>query len=84
MNLDLSVVLGNGSTKNKKEGDKRTQREYLKLIIYIQERPLKKTINFIEMCWNKKNMGWCNDIKHPKNITNFKIEKNKRKLKKRL
>ena len=68
----------NGSTKNKKEGDKRTPRGLFKIEnLYYRKDRLKKPLTLLKCVEIKSNMGWCNDIKYPRKYNKlFKIEKN--------
>jgi len=56
----------NGSTKNKKEGDKKTPKGVFEIEnLYFRKDRKKKpstSLNCIEI---KKNMGWCNDVSFP-------------------
>ena len=66
-----------GSTKNKKEGDKKTPIGVFKIenLYYRKDRKHKPStqLKCIEI---KKNMGWCNDINFPKKYNKIiKIEK---------
>ena len=67
----------NGSTKNKKEGDKKTPKGtfYIENLYFRKDRKKKPltSLNCIEI---KKNMGWCNDVNYPKKYNKIlKIEK---------
>ena len=68
----------NGSTKNKKEGDKKTPKGIFKIEnLYFRKDRLKKPLTLLKCVEIKRNMGWCNDIKHPKKYNKlFKIGKN--------
>ena len=67
-----------GSTKNKREGDKKTPKGFFNIgkLFYRKDR-IKKPNTKIECIVIKKNMGWCDD---PKDTTNYnkliKIKKN--------
>ena len=66
-----------GSTKSKKEGDKKTPKGIFKIenIYYIKDR-LKKPLTFLKFIKIKKNMGWCDDIRFPKKYNKLiKIDK---------
>ena len=53
----------NGSSKNKKEGDKKTPRGTFQLEnLYYRKDRIKKPITKLRCIEIKKNMGWCNDI----------------------
>ena len=67
-----------GSTKNKKEGDKKTPKGIFEIenLYYRNDRKQKPStlLNCIKI---KKNMGWCNDASFPKKYNKlFKIQKN--------
>ena len=62
----------NGSTINKKEGDKKTPRGIFKLgNLYFRRDRLKKPFTSLKCIEIKKNMGWCDDVRFSKSITNF-------------
>jgi L,D-peptidoglycan transpeptidase YkuD (ErfK/YbiS/YcfS/YnhG family) len=66
-----------GSTKNKKEGDKKTPKGTYEIehLYYRKDRKQKPStlLNCIEI---KKNMGWCHDTRFPKKYNKlFKIQK---------
>ena len=66
-----------GSTRNKKEGDKKTPKGTFEVenLYFRKDRKLKPTtmLKCIEI---QKNMGWCDDIRYPKKYNKlFKIEK---------
>ena len=59
----------NGSTRNKKEGDKKTPRGIFEIEnLYFRKDRIEKPLTSLKCIQIKKNMGWCNDIKHPKKI----------------
>ena len=64
----FSCCIGkNGSTKNKKEGDKKSPKGTFKLEnLYFRKDRLKKPSTSLKCIEIKKNMGWCNDIRFPK------------------
>tara|TARA_B100001175_G_scaffold47063_1_gene36409 strand:+ start:2417 stop:2911 length:495 start_codon:yes stop_codon:yes gene_type:complete len=66
-----------GSTKNKKEGDKKTPKGTFKIEnLYFRKDRLKKPLTLLKCFGIKKNMGWCNDIRFPKKYNKLvKIEK---------
>ena len=68
----------NGSTINKKEGDKKTPRGIFKLgNLYFRRDRLKKPFTSLKCIEIKKNMGWCDDIRFPKKYNKLcKVEKN--------
>ena len=67
----------NGSTINKKEGDKKTPRGVFKIEnLYFRKDRLKKPLTSLKCIEIDKNMGWCNDTRYPKKYNKlFKIEK---------
>ena len=67
-----------GSTKNKKEGDKKTPKGTFEIdnLYFRNDRKQKPStlLNCIEI---KKDMGWCHDTSFPKKYNKlFKIQKN--------
>ena len=66
-----------GSTKNKKEGHKKTPKGTFKLEhLYFRRDRIKKPSTSLECVEIKKNMGWCDDIDFPKKYNKLiKIEK---------
>ena len=77
----------NGSSKNKKEGDKKTPKGTFQIEnLYYREDRIKKPITQLKNIKIKENMGWCDDINYPQKynklikIRNYiKHEKLKRK-----
>jgi len=68
----------NGTTSNKKEGDKKTPKGIFGIDkLYFRNDRKKKPSTFLKCIEIKKNMGWCDDIHFP-DIYNklFKIKKN--------
>ena len=67
----------NGSSKNKKEGDKKTPKGTFQLEnLYYRKDRIKKPITKLRCIEIKKNMGWCNDILFPKKYNKLiKIDK---------
>ena len=67
----------NGSTKNKKEGDKKTPKGKFEIEhLYFRKDRLEKPLTSLKCIRIRKNMGWCNDVKSPKIYNKFfKIEK---------
>ena len=60
-----------GSTLNKKEGDKKTPKGTFKIEkLYFRKDRNEKPITLLDCIEIKKNMGWCDDVRFPKNITN--------------
>ena len=67
----------NGTTNNKKEGDKKTPKGIIKIEnLYFRKDRLEKPSTPLKCIEIKKNMGWCNDIRFPKKYNQlFKIKK---------
>jgi len=66
-----------GSTKFKKEGDKKTPQGIFGIenLYFRKDRKVKPT-TLIKCIKIKNNMGWCNDIRFPKKYNKiFKIDK---------
>ena len=76
-----------GSTKNKKEGDKKTPKGIFEIEnLYYRRDRINKPETFLKCIEIKNNMGWCDDVNFPikynkriKIIKNIKHEKLKRK-----
>ncbi len=69
----------NGSTKNKKEGDKKTPKGSFQIEnLYFREDRIKKPFTLLKCIKIKKDMGWCNDINYPKKYN--KLIKTKKKI----
>ena len=76
-----------GSTKSKKEGDKKTPRGTFEIEnLYFRKDRKKKPVTLLKCIEIKKNMGWCDDVCFPekynklfKIIKKIKHEKLKRK-----
>ena len=66
-----------GSTKRKKEGDKKSPKGTFKIEnLYFRKDRLKKPQTSLKCVEIKKNMGWCDDIHFPKKYNKLiKIEK---------
>ena len=66
-----------GSTKNKKEGDKKTPKGTFRIEnLYFRKDRIKKPFTELKCIEIKKNMGWCDDIRFPNKYNKlFKIEK---------
>jgi L,D-peptidoglycan transpeptidase YkuD (ErfK/YbiS/YcfS/YnhG family) len=78
MNLNLGVVLvKKDTTKNKKEGDKKTPMGVFKIEhLYFRNDRKDKPSTLLKCIEIKKNMGWCNDVNFPKKYNKLiKIEK---------
>ena len=59
----------NGSTKNKKEGDKKTPKGNFNIgDVYFRKDRKKKPLTSLNCIEIKENMGWCNDINFSKKI----------------
>ena len=57
----------NGSTVNKKEGDKKTPKGSFEIEnLYFRKDRIKKPITSLKCIEIKRNMGWCDDIKFSK------------------
>jgi L,D-peptidoglycan transpeptidase YkuD (ErfK/YbiS/YcfS/YnhG family) len=67
----------NGTTKNKKEGDKKTPRGRFEIEnLYFRSDRKKKPLTVLKTIEIKKNMGWCNDVNFPKKYNKIiKIQK---------
>ena len=56
-----------GSTKNKKEGDKKTPKGSFKIgNLYYRKDRIEKPTTLLKCIEIKKNMGWCDDVRFPK------------------
>ena len=66
-----------GSTKNKKEGDKKTPIGTFKIEnLYFRKDRLKEPSTSLKCIEIKKDMGWCDDVRFPKKYNKLiKIEK---------
>ena len=66
-----------GSTKNKKEGDKKTPKGTFAIEnLYFRKDRKKKPTTLLKCIQIKKNMGWCNDVHFKKKYNKlFKIDK---------
>ncbi len=74
----LKCCIGkNGSTINKKEGDKKTPKGIFEIEnLYFREDRKEKPETLLKCIKIKKHMGWCNDIRFPKKYNKlFKIQK---------
>ena len=67
----------NGSTRNKKEGDKKTPRGIFEIEnLYFRKDRKNKPNTFLKCVEIKKNMGWCDDVRFPEKYNKLiKIEK---------
>ena len=66
-----------GTTRNKKEGDKKTPKGTFKIEnLYFRRDRKEKPSTLLKCVEIKSNMGWCDDIRFPKKYNKlFKIEK---------
>jgi len=67
----------NGSTKIKKEGDKKSPKGTFEIEnLYFRKDRIEKPYTLLKCVPIKKSMGWCNDIRFPKKYNKLiKIEK---------
>jgi len=69
-----------GSTKNKKEGDKKTPKGTFNIEnLYFRDDRKEKPLTLLKCIKIKENMGWCDDIQFPKKYN--KLIKIKKKIK---
>ena len=66
-----------GLTLNKKEGDKKTPKGTFEIEnLYFRKDRIEKPSTSLKCIEIKKNMGWCDDVNHPKKYNKLiKIEK---------
>ena len=66
-----------GSTRNKKEGDKKTPKGTFEIEnLYFRKDRKEKPHTLLKCIQIKKDMGWCDDIRFPKKYNKlFKIKK---------
>ncbi len=66
-----------GSTRNKKEGDKKTPKGTFKIEnLYFRKDRIEKPLTSLKCIEIKKSMGWCDDISFPKKYNKLiKVEK---------
>jgi len=66
-----------GSTRNKKEGDKKTPKGIFEIEnLYFREDRKEKPHTLLKCIQIKKDMGWCDDVRFPKKYNKiFKIDK---------
>ena len=66
-----------GSTRNKKEGDKKTPKGTFKIDnLYFRKDRKIKPLTLLKCVEIKKNMGWCNDIRFPEKYNKLiKVDK---------
>tara|TARA_Y100000389_G_scaffold197055_1_gene230931 strand:- start:963 stop:1457 length:495 start_codon:yes stop_codon:yes gene_type:complete len=67
----------NGSTVNKKEGDKKTPKGTFEIEhLYLRKDRKKEPLTLLKCIEIKKNMGWCDDVRFPGKYNKLcKIEK---------
>jgi len=67
----------NGSTKNKKEGDKKSPKGTFEIEnLYFRKDRIEKPFTLLKCIPIKKSIGWCNDIRFPKKYNKLiKIDK---------
>ena len=67
----------NGSTKSKKEGDKKSPKGTFGIEnLYFRKDRIKKPLTSLKCIEIKNNMGWCDDIRYPKKYNKLiKVEK---------
>ena len=67
----------NGSTSNKKEGDKKTPKGDFEIEnLYFRKDRKEKPLTLLKCVEIKKDMGWCDDVNFPKKYNKLiKIEK---------
>ena len=67
-----------GSTRYKKEGDKKTPKGIFKIEnLYFRKDRINKPITSLKCVKIKKNMGWCHDTSYPKKYNKRIIRENK-------
>ena len=66
-----------GSTRNKKEGDKKTPKGTFEIEnLYFRKDRKEKPHTLLKCIQIKKDMGWCDDVRFPKKYNKiFKIDK---------
>ena len=68
----------NGSTKYKKEGDKKTPKGTFEIgNLYFRKDRVNKPITFLKCIEIKNNTGWCDDIRFPKKYNKLIKAENK-------
>ena len=68
-----------GSTKNKKEGDKKTPKGIFEIEnLYYRKDRLIKPITSLKCIEIEKDMGWCDDINFPKKYNRIIKIRNKK------
>ena len=61
-----------GSTRNKREGDKKTPKGTYEIEnLYFRKDRKKKPLTLLNCIEIKKNMGWCDDVRFPKKYNKF-------------
>ena len=68
----------NGSTSNKKEGDKKTPKGMFEIEnLYFRKDRKEKPLTLLKCIEIKEDMGWCDDVLFPKKYNKLiKLEKN--------
>ena len=68
----------NGTTSNKREGDKKTPKGIFKIDhLYFRKDRMDKPKTLLKCIKIKNHMGWCNDVRFPKKYNKL-IKKNKK------
>ena len=78
-NFKFKCCIGeNGSSKKKREGDKKTPKGIFEIEnLYFRKDRKKKPLTRLKCINIKKNLGWCNDSRFPKKYNKlFEIKKN--------
>ena len=67
----------NGSTRNKKEGDKKTPKGTFEIEnLYFRKDRKEKPLTLLKCVEIEEDMGWCNDVSFPRKYNKlFKLEK---------
>ena len=67
----------NGSTRNKREGDKKTPKGTFEIEnLYFRKDRKDKPLTLLKCIEIKENMGWCDDVRFPKKYNRlFKVQK---------
>ena len=74
------VIGKNGTSKRKKEGDKKTPKGIYEIEhLYYRRDRIKKIKTNLKLIKIKKSMGWCDDIKNKKNYNKLINVKDKTK-----
>ena len=63
------VIGKNGTSKRKKEGDKKTPKGIYEIEnLYYRKDRIKKIETKLKLIKIKKSMGWCDDVKNKKGV----------------